>query len=125
MGLVSPAAIFHRPAVGPPAGTRLTCPGRRGKPHRICVERVKIMQGPYEEMYYHLAKSLLKTENLLSESLTAVSNIPQDMQNKDQITAALLTAQIQTAAKDLQTALLETEELLLNATEETETNPPS
>ena len=75
-------------------------------------------KSPYEEMYYLLAGTIVNTEELLQEVSAAVSNMPDDLRNKAQISAGLLTSQICIAMEQLNTALAKAETILLDAADE-------
>ena len=75
-------------------------------------------KSPYEEMYYLLASTIVNTEELLQEVSVTVSNMPDDLKNKAQISAGLLTSQIYAAMEQLSTALAKAETILLDATDE-------
>ena len=67
----------------------------------------------YKEMYHCLAATIVKVEQLLSETQKSANNLEIDMKNFHQIKASILNAQVEASVTLLKQSLADAETILL------------
>jgi len=81
------------------------------------------MEKTFQEMYYRLAAAVVGEEALLAKGQAVAKATPEGAGNLYQVKLGILGARVEGVRKNLLQALADTEEMLLDSTEDYEEAP--